>query len=265
MRVSRSLKPWKMNYRILYISILSVLLSFNSLLADEHYDELFIEANAAYKSGQYDSAKALYSEIAQNGMISKDLFYNLGNTHFKLGNVPASILFYERALRMDPGDEDVQYNLQIANSMIPDKIEAIEKVFFVSWWNALAQGFSIQFWCVLIIVLLFLGAGLLTFFFVARNPKTRQLGLLGGVAVFFTAAIVFFLAQTNAHHLDKPEAVVFAPSVKVKSEPSLNGSDQFVIHAGLKVEVTDTDGDWSRIKLADGNSGWLPSQSIEEI
>ncbi len=266
MRAPTSLKRWKMSYKLNYISALLILVCLSlGVKGQGHYEELFYEANEVYKTGAYDSAKTIYSEIATNGMVSKELFYNLGNAHFKLGNVPASILFYERALRIDPMDEDIQYNLKIANTLITDKIEPVERVFFVKWWHNLAVSLSCTFWAIVFLALLTLSATLLTFFFVAKNSKIKQLGLLGGTVVITSAIVVLLLGRTNSTETLKHEAIVFSPSVNVKSEPGLNGIDQFVIHSGLKVEVMDTDGDWSRIRLADGNSGWLQSQSMEEI
>lgn len=255
-----------MNFRLYFISAFLLLSAWSlNLSAQDYYEELFLKGNAAYKAGDYDSAKSVYSEIATNGMVSKELFYNLGNAHFKLGNIPASILFFERAKRLDPTDEDTQYNLQIANSLITDKIEAVERVFFVDWWYNVAVSFSCTFWALLFLGFLSLMVTLFTIFFLARNPKVRQLGLLGGVAVMLGAVIILTLGRTNSAETLKKQAIIFAPSVNVKSEPGLNGVDQFVIHSGLKVDVMARDGDWSRIRLADGNSGWLQSQSMEEI
>lgn len=256
-----------MSYSIRNILTL-LLVSFSLSLAmasEDHYDDLFGEANAAYKNGAYDSAKTIYTEIAQNGMVSKELFYNLGNSHFKLGNVAASILYYERALRLDPTDEDIRYNLKIANGMITDKIEPLNTFFLTQWWRDIASSFSGSFWAWAFIVVLLFMSTLLTFFFASRNPKMRQLGLLGGLGVGVAAIVLFLLGQTQDQIQDRTEAIVFASSVHVLSEPSVNGTEQFVLHSGIKVEVLDEDGDWSRIRLADGNSGWLPIQSIEEI
>lgn len=236
-----------------------------SSATDPHYIDLYNSANQAYKEGAFDTAKTLYTEIAQNGMVSSELFYNLGNTHFREGNIPAAILYFERALRLDPNDEDIRYNLEITRGLLSDKIDPVEEVFFLNWWKALATDFSATFWAVLFIALLFVAAALFTVFSVAENRKLKQLGFLGGITIILSAFVVIMLGRTAHNALIQPEAIVFAPSVNVKSEPGLNATDQFVIHEGLKVRVLGEDGDWTRIELADGNSGWLPTSSIEHI
>lgn len=255
-----------MNFKLRYISLLiAALIATTAFASEPYYTERYEAANQAFKAGDYDTAQTLYTEIVQNGMVSSELFYNLGNTYFRKGNVPASILFYERALRLDPTDEDIRYNLEIARGYITDKIEPIEEVFFVGAWNGFATKFSDDTWAAIGIALLFVMAGLLTAFFVGKNRKVKQLGLLGGLMVLIGAGVIFSLALRAESILNEPAAIVFAPSVKVKSEPGLKGADRFVIHEGLKVEVLGEEGDWTRIKLADGNSGWLQSASIERI
>jgi tetratricopeptide (TPR) repeat protein len=252
-----------MNFRHLIVAF--ILLPLGLHAAEGHYDDLFEKANEAYKEGAYDSAKSLYAEIAQNGMVSVALYYNLGNSYYKLGNHPAAILYYERALKLDPTDEDVQYNLEVANALITDQIEPLEEMFITSWWNGLIRLFSPSGWGAAFLMLLCLGLALLTLFFTARSKRIKQLGLLGGLSLLGLSTVSLALAQSAHVQLAKQEAIVFQASVRVKSEPSSQGSDQFVIHQGLKIEIVEKDGDWLRIRLSDGNSGWLPSQSIERI
>src|SRR5690606_32769850 len=133
----------------------------------------------------------------------------------------------------------------------------------VKWLHAIALSFTTDTWSVIFIVLLSLAAAFFTLFATSHQRKLKQLGFVGGIAIGIGATAVFFVTSTSNQLLNRTEAIVMAPSVNVKSEPSLNGNDQFVIHAGLKVEVMDTEGEWMRIRLADGNSGWLNAQSIE--
>ncbi|MEX2597927.1 MAG: tetratricopeptide repeat protein [Salibacteraceae bacterium] len=254
-----------MRFKKTLILILALLPWIELVAEDEYYQTLFEQGNAAYKSGQYDSARSIYMEIAQSGMVSSKLFYNIGNAHFKGGNIPASILYYERALRLKPNDEDIKYNLNIAEGFITDKIEPIEPVFIAKWWNELALNFTTNFWAIFFLVLMLISAALFTVFFLSPKRRKKQLGLIGSLVAMIVAVGIFLLGNTSLNNLQKQEAIVFAPSVNVKSEPGLNATDQFVIHQGLKVMLLAEDGDWTRIKLSDGNSGWLPTQSIEPI
>lgn len=238
--------------------------SFGSLQTD-YYVGLYDSANQAYKAGEFDSAKTLYTEVFQNGMVSPGLFYNLGNTHYRDGNYPAAILFYERALRLDPNDDDIQYNLNIARQFVTDKIEPIQPFFLSKWWVGAARVMTPNQWSWLFLLLLVLGCAQMVLYFVSQKRSIRQTGFLGGIITILLSVVLYSLASTSDHEQTKGEAIVFASSANVKSAPGLNSTDQFVIHAGLKVEVVDEDGDWSRIELLDGNSGWIYTQSIERI
>ena len=255
-----------MNFKALIIFVFSVIGTCHCSMANEgHYEDIYAEANNVYKAGNYDSAQVLYSEIIQNGMVSSDLFYNLGNTFFKKGNIPEAILFFERALRLAPNDEDIRYNLAIANTYITDKITPLDNMFLAKWWESITYSFSLTAWSIIFICLLFIAAGLITMYVVSSRRKVKQLGLIGGVLVFGVSILEILLTNSAFNKLNAEQAIVFAPTVNVKSAPGLNSTDQFVIHEGLKVEILDSDGDWTRIRLSDGNSGWLLSQSIERI
>lgn len=255
-----------MSFKSLIILLVVLVASESKVSASEDfYEDLYTQANEAYKAGEYDSAKVLYSEIVQNGMVSSELFYNLGNTYFKQGQIPEAILYFERALKIAPDDEDARYNLSIANTYITDKITPVENVFISNGWNALVFAFSVTTWSIIFIGLLFIASALFTLFAVSTNRKMKQLGLIGGIIVISIAIATLLLTNSAFNQLNTKQAIVFAPSITVKSEPGLNATDQFVIHEGLKVEILDIEGDWTRIRLDDGNSGWLQSQSIEQI
>ena len=230
-----------------------------------HYTGLYESANDAYRAGEFDSAKALYTDIFQNEMVAPELFFNLGNTHYREGNYPAAILFYERALRLDPGDDDIQYNLKIAQQFVTDKIEPIQPFFVSKWWVGAAKLMSPNQWSWIFLLLLVFACSLFTLYFIASNRSIRQMGFLGGLITIIFSVVLYSLASTSNQEQTKGEAIVFASSANVKSAPGLNSADQFVIHAGLKVKVVGEDGDWSRIELYDGNSGWIYTQSIEKI
>lgn len=249
------------------LSILLIMGSFIALgdIAEPHYYELFETGNAHYKADTYDSAKLAYAEIVNNGYTSAELFYNYGNSFFKTGNVPAAILYYERALSIDPVHVDSRHNLEVANSFIADNIEPIEQLFISKWWNGLAVEFSTNVWAWFVIGSIVFGCIGLTIYFTNKLVSLRQIGFFSSLTCFLFVVIGFSMAQTSERINAEPYAIVFTPSVNVKSEPDLKATVQFVIHEGLKVKILDTEDEWSRISLSDGNSGWIPSSSIEEI
>ncbi len=254
----------------MFRSIILVWLIFGPLsaisgIAEPHYYQLFEIGNIQYKTGQYDSAKLSYSQIINNGYASAELYYNYGNSFFKSGNIPASILFYERALRLEPTYIDARHNLKIANSFIVDNIEPIDRLIIVSWWSKLASRKSSSFWAWFVILFISLACAGIASYLTSIQTILKQVGFFAAITSFLLVVFGFFLAKTSENLLSEPYAVVLAPSVSVKSEPDLKATVRFVIHEGLKAKVLESEDEWTRIILADGNSGWIPTQSIEEI
>jgi tetratricopeptide (TPR) repeat protein len=255
-----------MRFNLHYILSAAFLLNvFYTLATEPYYNDRFNQANEAYKAGAYDSAKSIYNEIAENGIISTALFYNLGNVHYRMGNIPEAILYFERAIRLAPYDEDIRYNLEIAKGFLVDKIEVAEPFLIEKLWIEMARTFKADTWGIMAIGLLLLACALFTAFAVSSIRQVKQMGFLGGFVLAIGVIMLILLARTSENELNKNEGIVFAESITVKSEPGLQGQDQFVIHEGIKVLITGTEGDWTKIKLEDGNSGWLPSTSIVRI
>ncbi len=250
--------------------LLLLILSIASLFAfgnqeNAHYDQLFEQANQAYKLGEYDSAKTIYSEIVNNGFKSSELFYNLGNAHFKNGNLPAAILYYERALRINQIDKDAIYNLEVANSFIADKIEPKPKLFIAEWWAKLSNTLSMNGWAIMFLLSLCLTCVSFGLFLMGTNMALKQLSFILTFILLLVTIISFTLGKESKELNEQHSAIVFSPSVNVKSEPDIKSTVQFVIHEGLKVEIVTEDENWVRINISDGNSGWIPLQSIERI
>jgi tetratricopeptide (TPR) repeat protein len=116
-------------------------------------DSDIVKANTAYQAGFYENAIALYEKVIKEGFTSSELYYNLGNAYFKANNNPSAILNYERALKLDPGNEDLIYNLKVANNQIIDKIDQLPKLFYERWWLSLKQLNSTDGWAKLTIIL----------------------------------------------------------------------------------------------------------------
>jgi len=224
------------------------------------------KANKAYSEGYYDNAVELYKSVISAGYESVELYYNLGNACFKLNDFTAAILFYEKARKLDPGNEDVNFNLRIANTKITDKIEAVPELFYKHWYKSLIESFSVDKWARIGLVSLFLGliAGL--FYVISRHLLIRKAGFwVGMVLIFLSLAFFLFAWQGYDAVKNRKSAIIFAPTVTIKSSPDEKSVDLFVLHEGAKVELMENIGGWYEIRIANGSVGWLPASSVEGI
>lgn len=232
----------------------------------ESYQQLMQRANTAYQQQQYAEAVALYQQIADAGNEGSVLYYNLGNAYYKTDDLSHALLWYERALRLDPRNEDIKHNIAFVNRQLVDRIEVLPELFITRWWNALSKSLTSNTWAILSIIfcaLMFLSVVLLL---VARRPWLRSLGLATTVLCLLLTVFPIIFAHKEAVRYEKfPEAIVMQPVLNAKSTPNATGNDLFVIHEGLKVGVTDRLNDWLEIKLPNGEKGWVPAQGVEGI
>jgi len=224
------------------------------------------EADSAYVDGNYQKAIALYDSLLKQG-ISADLYYNLGNSYYRIDDNTHAVLCYERALQLAPGDEDIRFNLQMARSKTIDKIVPESEPFFVTWYHSLVNMASVDGWAYVALISLSL-ALILALLYLFSNPVwLRKVGFFGAfvtIAVFLLANILAWQQQdTLAHHKG---AIIMESAVTVKSTPAKNGTDLFVLHEGTRVTIVDDSmHEWKEVRLADGKQGWLETKQIEMI
>ena len=252
-------KHVRANVMLLVVGLMLLLPSQASAITKQNADD-------EYKKGNYQQAIKDYEELLKNG-VSASLYYNLGNAYFRTDNVTKAIIAYERAHQLQPGDEDINFNLQFARSKTIDKITPQSEMFFVTWYHSLVNFTSVDNWarisigsivCVLMLVLLYL---------FAPSVMLRKLGFFGAIFLFVVFLLSNFFAFKQKQMLENHKgAIIISPSVNVKKTPTVSGNDAFVIHEGTRVDITDTSiKDWYSVRLADGREGWILVSQVEKI
>lgn len=257
-----------MSYRnfISLLMFLQIILLHVGLKASEKPADKFDRANHFFQEAVYDSALITYQQLLQSDFESADLYYNIGNTYFKLRQIPRAILYFEKARKIRPNDEDIMHNLDLANTLIVDKIEPIPHLFYKVWWNNFYGLFSANTWAWVSLLLVFLTLLFVFLFLTASSVQIRKTGFFAGLFFLLTAVGALGLASQKYYYTQKVnEAIIFAPTITVKSSPSFNSVDLFVIHEGTKVSLIDKTGDWTKIRIANGSVGWLPADAYEGI
>lgn len=224
------------------------------------------EGDSAYMKDDYASAIQVYEALLSKGEAA-DLYYNLGNSYYKAGDIARAILNYERALLLQPGNGDIRANLEIARSKTVDKVEPVPEIFFVSWTKSLINSMSVDSWAVCGIVCFLLLIISLYFFIFSKQAGLKKAGFICGI-LFLIVTIVanVFAGQQKDELVNRNSAIVINPSVTVRSTPSESGTSLFILHEGHKVDVKDsTMKDWKEIRLEDGKVGWIPASAIEVI
>jgi tetratricopeptide (TPR) repeat protein len=244
--------------------ILFLVLIIANTISAQNANDLFSSANDLYKNEKFEKAIERYKEIESQGLISSELYYNLGNSYYKLNKVGPSIYYFEKALKINPLNEDVKNNLVFAKRLALDKIEELPKTVFQKFNINYLQQLSYNQWAIVIIVFSVLGSLLFLLFYFADTPFIKRI-------YFVTSSLSFILLITaliitfNQYSISKnnKEAIVFAEETEVRNAPTFNSEEVFTLHEGTKVLVLDAIDSWKKIKLADGKIGWIIADDIK--
>ncbi|MHB1106644.1 MAG: tetratricopeptide repeat protein [Lutibacter sp.] len=229
-------------------------------------DELFSKANDFYKNGQYTKAAQLYLIIEKSGLESDDLYFNLGNSYYKLNKVAPSIYYYEKALKINPMHEDASNNLAFAKRMTIDVIEDLPKTFFQRFSSNVIQKLTYNTWAILGVTASFLAALLFLLYYFSSSPKRKIFYFNITIFAVFVMTVSVIFAYSNYETTQKSRsAIIFASKSEIKNAPSLNSETVFELHEGTKVTILDELSNWKKIKLADGKIGWVNVADIKEI
>ena len=251
-----------MKMRFLFILALFI----GSFSYAQTVDDLFSKANDFYKKGQYAKAVELYSNIEKQGLESDDLFFNLGNSYYKLNKVAPSIYYYEKALKINPIHEDASNNLAFAKRMTIDVIEDLPKTFLQRFSSSVVQKLTYDTWAILAVTASFLSAILFLLYYFSSSPKRKIFYFNTTIFAVFVMAITVFFAFSNYKNTQQSRsAIIFAPKSDIKNSPSLDGEEVFELHEGTKVTILDELSNWKKIKLADGKIGWINASDLKEI
>lgn len=224
-------------------------------------------ADAAYQQEKFRTAISMYEELLSKEGASASVYYNLGNSYFKLKSYGKAILQYERALLLEPGDEDILHNLSVAKSKTVDKIIPRNKTFIALWWENSIQAFHETTWSIVGIICFILCLGGVLVYFFVQKLSWRKVGFFSACVAVPLCLFANYAAYLQAQRITEHQtAIVMQAAIMVKSTPANTGTDLFLIHEGTKVEIQEgLSNEWYEVRLADGKKGWIPQNSVERI
>ncbi|MDR1644345.1 MAG: tetratricopeptide repeat protein [Tannerellaceae bacterium] len=255
-----------MKANLLYIKRIFLLLCLQGIVCASAQEEVLKEAEKSYTQEKYIEAIEQYKEILTTYGESAEVYYNLGNAYYKANKIAPAILCYERASLMDPGDTDIRFNMEMAKQRTIDKIEPVGNFFLLKWFDLIQNMGAVDSWAKIGLVNFLLFIGCLFLFFFSRWVRMRKIGFYMGLLFLICVIITNIFAKNQKRELiSHTHAIVFSPTVTVKSSPNQSGTDLFILHEGTKVLIKSTLGEWNEIELEDGNVGWMPGKDIELI
>ncbi|MEL7270057.1 MAG: tetratricopeptide repeat protein [Bacteroidota bacterium] len=224
----------------------------------------FEKATELYNKGQYNEAAEQYLSILENGEHSPALYFNLGNCYYKQNEIGPSIYYYEKALLLKPNDPEILNNLGYAQNMRLDAVEQMPQTELGKLYDGLVNGLSFDQWSYLAIALMmFCVLCYLAYYFLGIASQKRVAFVTSVISLVLgcTAVLLAYL-QYREFVSDNP-AIIFAREVKIQAEPNASSESVFTLHEGTKVNVLDSLEAWRKIKLEDGQIGWVKIEKIK--
>jgi len=246
-----------------YLINIIYLLIFLSSLAKADSNSIMQTANEYYKNNRYQLAIEEYNKLLLDGFEGISLYYNLGNAHYRLGKVGYAILYYEKALKLSPNDEDVKHNLALAKLNLKDKVDTLPPFFIFNLWEGLLAVFSVTGWTIIVYVIFILVLMVFVVYFFSRSVTEQRISFFTGIGltVILLLTVALLIVKMNKEFNTK-DGIIIETSVIVKSSPDYSSKDSFQIHEGLKVRIEDNVDDWVKIRLDDGKIGWITEKSL---
>ncbi len=250
-----------------YLLPIIVLLFFffiSTLNAD--VNSVMQKGDELYKNNKYQLAVDEYNKLINQGYEGVSIYYNLGNAHYRLGKIGFAILYYEKALKLSPADEDIKHNLALAKLGMKDKVDTLPPFFIFNIWEGLLASFSVSGWTIIAYIVFILLLISITAYFFSRSVTQQRISFFTGAGIFaiLILTIVLLMVKMNKEFYIK-NGIILESSVTVKSSPDKSSKDEFILHEGLKVRLEDKVDNWVKIRLDDGKIGWILEKNLGEI
>ena len=251
----------KRNILFLFLSLISLFVQ-----ADANPSEMKTQADSAYARADYETAVKLYGKLAEQSMTS-DVCYNLGCAYYRIDDIAHSVLWFERALKLNPSDKDILTNLEMVRTKTIDKIIPQHEFILFTYFRIMTNWFSLRTWTILALLSFVLMLVSLLLFWASDSIFTRKFTLSSACVLLLITILsnVCAIQQRNFKQTHT-SGIITTPAVTVKSTPADNGNDLFVLHEGSKVEILDNSlKEWCEVSIADGKVGWIPKKAFDLI
>ena len=229
-------------------------------------DITFDNANAAYNAGQFEKAVMLYKQILESGQHSAELYFNLGNSYYRLNQVGESIFYFEKAKQLEPTDEDINVNSAFAQNMAIDAVEVLPKSQVTQLKDNIIEFFSQEGWAYFIILLAWLFVLFWGIYLWNKIPFIKRTFFVTSlILAFLLIGSLFIAVIKSANTSDTTYGILFNEKMEVWAEPNSRAEVLFLLHEGTKVQMLDQLQEWQKIRIANGSEGWIKNAKVRSL
>ena len=225
----------------------------------------FQNANAAYGSGQYDKAIASYEALLAQGLHSKELHYNLGQAHYKQGQLGKAILHLEKAAKLAPGDKKIADDLSIAYADVEVEVLEVPDFLLVRLWKGMHSLLSANGWVIvqwLLVLILLVGIYLWR---LSQSSPSRVRGFMMMLCAIPLLMLSYFLGRSQHTTETSSVTAIVMESTVLGDTPSDDPQVLEDLSPGVKVKILDRVEEWYKVSLINKAQGWVKVDALEKI
>ncbi len=232
------------------------------LFADD--EEIFAEAEKAYRAAEYDEAIKLYESTLEENEISAVTFFNIGNCYYKKSDFIHALLYYEKSAKYDPTNEMTKLNIEITQSKITENKEDLNTG-ISGWFYTIVNSRKADHWTYLSLGLSILGTVFLFLMFFSPKISLKRMSLATAFVSFaFSIIFMFFSWSQISYYSAEDTGIIITTNAEARSEPNANSKAVFIVPGGMKIKILQEKGDWTEISL-NANVGWIKKQELESL
>jgi tetratricopeptide (TPR) repeat protein len=249
------------------LMILTFFITTTTLVLNaQNNEKLFSTANQMYQTGNYTAAANQYEEILKSGILSKEIYYNLGNAYYRLNHIGRAMLNYERALRFSPTDSDILHNIAMTKAKLTDDIESVDDTFIVRWVRQLRGVLSSDGWSSFGLFFLWMGVGGLVIWMWGKQRVWKKRGFVAGLILIPLSCVPFLLAKSAIWAAQSNQyAIIMVAETPLRAVPDLNANATLTLHEGLKIMIQESNTQFFNVRLPNGEVGWIEHKVVEKI
>lgn len=250
--------------KIMILFLVSFFHCFGAL--GQEKDITFDNANAAYNAGQFEKAVMLYKQILESGQHSAELYFNLGNSYYRLNQVAESIFYFEKAKQLEPTDQDINVNSAFAQNMAIDAVEVLPKSQVTQLKDNIIEFFSQEGWAYFIILLAWLFVLFWGLYLWNKIPFIKRTFFVTSlILAFLLIGSLFIAVIKSANTSYTTYGILFNEKIEVWAEPNSRAEVLFLLHDGTKVQMLDQLQEWQKIRIANGSEGWIKNANVRSL
>jgi len=244
--------------------IVSIILCCFGLISFAQED-FFVEGNEAYKNGAYAKAIENYTKVLNQELASPELYYNLGNAYFKNQELGKAILYFEKAYKAKPSDNNIKQNLNLAREEIDSPVLEIPEFFLLRYWKTLAGIFPTILWNLLQLVFALLFLFGIYNWRMGATEESKLKGFSKAAIGLVLIVLTFFAGRTAYKQSTSQDTAIVIGVTKLMSAPDTRSEEKENLSEGVKIKILDQIDDWYKVLLMNKEHGWVVKSQVGVI